>query len=67
MTWITEGIYRSREKDYQNPFRSITYDSKAEMEAVVGRLEDNSFIQQTVADLKLYKKQVKALVKDWEL
>jgi hypothetical protein len=37
------------------------------MEAVVGRLEDNSFIQQTVADLKLYKKQVKALVKDWEL
>lgn len=67
ITWITEGIYRSREKDYQNPFRSMTYDSKAEMEAVVGRLEDNSFIQQTMADLKLYKKQVKALVKDWAL
>ncbi len=64
---ITEGIYRSREKDYLNPFRQMTYENEAEMEAVVGKLEDNSFIRQTIADLKTYKKQVKEIIKKWEL
>jgi hypothetical protein len=64
---ITEGIYHSREKDYLNPFRQMTYENEEEMEAVVGRLEDNSFIQQTIAQLKTYKKQVKDLIKKWEL
>jgi hypothetical protein len=67
MSWITDGIYRSREKDYQNPYRSMTYESQADMEAVVGKLEDNSFIQQTIVELKEYKKKVKALAKDWKL
>lgn len=64
---LTEGIYRSREKDYLNPFRKMTYENDAEMDAVVGKLEDNSFIQQTIADLKDYKKQVKELIRKWEL
>lgn len=67
MEKLTDGIYRSREKDYQNPFRKMSYASEAEMETVVGKLEDNGFIQQTVADLKAYKKQVKELLKKWEL
>lgn len=47
--WICDEIYRSREKDYSNPFRLMVYNSVEEMEAVVGRIEDNSFIntQQT--------------------
>lgn len=64
---LTEGIYHSREKDYRNPFRQMTYENEAEMEAVVGKLEDNSFIQQTINDLKTYKKQVKEMIKKWEL
>ena len=67
MSWITDGIYRSREKDYQNPYRSMTYENKADMEAVVGKLEDNSFIQQTITELKQYKKQVKALAKECKM
>ncbi|RPE12244.1 DUF4954 family protein [Chitinophaga lutea] len=64
---ITEGIYHSREKDYLNPFRQMTYENEAEMNMVVGKLEDNGFIQQTIADLKAYKKQVKEMIKKWEL
>ncbi|MCK7556882.1 DUF4954 family protein [Chitinophaga sedimenti] len=52
---LTENIYRSREKDYNNPYRQMVYDSKEEMETVIGRLEDNGFIQHTIADLKAYK------------
>ncbi|MGX5817440.1 DUF4954 family protein [Chitinophaga lutea] len=64
---LTENIYQSREKDYENPFRKMTYENEDEMNTVVGRLEDNGFIQQTIADLKAYKKQVKELIKKWEL
>lgn len=60
---LTEGIYKSRAKDYENPFRKMTYETEAEMDAVVGKLEDNSFIKQTQEDLVVYKQKVKALIK----
>jgi len=66
-TYLTENIYRSRAKDYQNPFRQMTYENEAEMEAVVGKLDDNSFIQQTLADLATYKQQVATLIEQWKL
>ncbi|SFE11305.1 protein of unknown function [Chitinophaga sp. CF118] len=64
---ITDNIYRSREKDYKNPFRKMTYKNDAEMAAVTGKLEDNSFIQQTISDLAAYKKKVDELIVKWEL
>lgn len=64
---LTEGIYRSREKDYTNPFRKMTYSSQEEMDVVIGKLEDNNFIQQTIAGLKTYKKTVKDVSKKWGL
>jgi len=62
-TVLTEGIHHSRAKDYENPFRKMTYETEAEMDAVVGKLEDNSFIKQTQEDLLMYKQKVKALIK----
>lgn len=56
--WMTTGIYESRAKDYRNPFRKMVYDSQAEMEKVIGKLKDNSFIGQQQDELKEYKKQV---------
>jgi hypothetical protein len=41
---ITEQVYVSRAKDFHDPFRAITYRSKAEMDRVVGRVEDHGFI-----------------------
>ena len=59
--WMCKGIFDSRAKDYSNPFRKMVYDTNEEMNKVIGRLEDNSFIQQQLADLELMKKQVKAV------
>lgn len=64
---LTDNIYRSREKDYQNPFRKMTYENDAEMDVVTGKLESNAFIQQTIADLKSYKERVSALIEKWKL
>ncbi|PUZ30262.1 protein of unknown function [Chitinophaga costaii] len=67
MSTLTENIYLSRKKDYTNPFRKMVYNSPEEMEEVIGKLEDNSFIQQTKADLETYKKTVADLLKNWNL
>ncbi|MFM6925053.1 MAG: DUF4954 family protein [Ferruginibacter sp.] len=61
--WMCKGIFDSRAKDYSNPFRKMVYDTNEEMNRVIGRLEDNSFIQQQLADLDLMKKQVKAVLR----
>jgi len=61
--WMCKGIHDSRAKDYSNPFRKMVYDTNEEMNKVLGRLEDNGFIQQQLADLEVMKKQVKSLLK----
>jgi hypothetical protein len=42
---IGELVRRSRSKDFAHPFRHITCDSPAEMEAVFGRPEDDLFLK----------------------
>ncbi|MDR1239415.1 MAG: DUF4954 family protein [Treponema sp.] len=43
--WISGQVYATRAKDFDNPFRIITYRNREEMDAVLGRLEDNPFIK----------------------
>ena len=62
-TWMCNGIYESRAKDYTNPFRKMVYESNEEMNIVIGSLEDNSFIQQQTGELETLKKQVKSVTK----
>jgi hypothetical protein len=53
--WIAEQVYRSRAKDFHDPFRGVTYRNESEMEQVVGRAEDNFFVKlvrDTVAPLE---------------
>ena len=61
--WMCKGIYESRAKDYTNPFRQMVYESDEEMNTVIGKLEDNSFIQTKLAELDLLKKQVKQMLR----
>lgn len=61
MEWITKGIHDSRAKDYSNPFRKMVYESFAEMNEVVGKLEDNSFIKEQIMELKSFKKEISSL------
>lgn len=65
-TWMVEGIYTSRAKDYKNPFRKMVYETTAEMNKVIGKLEDNSFIKQEKAALEQYKKTISALSKKFQ-
>ncbi len=60
-TWMSYGIYQSREKDYTNPFRKMLYDSRKEMDKIMGKIEDNQFIQDRLAALEIYKKEVKKI------
>jgi hypothetical protein len=62
-TWMSKGIYESRAKDYNNPFRKMVYESQDEMNAVIGKIEDNHFIQDQFKELEEFKKSVKGLVK----
>lgn len=42
---VKERVFLSRQKDYVDPFRKMVYDNAEEMEAVVGVIDDNDFIQ----------------------
>jgi NDP-sugar pyrophosphorylase family protein len=65
--WMVKSIYDSRAKDYHNEFRKMVYENKAEMDKVIGKLEDNVFINQQKEELKLFKKKVSNLVKTFQL
>jgi len=43
--WISAQIYKSREKDHSNPFRKATFRNETEMERVLGRACDDSFVR----------------------
>lgn len=66
-TWLTDGIYESRAKDYTNPFRTMIFDNKEEMDNVWGKLEDNSFIAMQQTELKDFKKKVSGLIRSLKL
>jgi hypothetical protein len=55
---ITQKIKSSRAKDYTNPFRKMVYQNQAEMDAIVGNLNDNSFIAKQIADQKQLNKLI---------
>jgi hypothetical protein len=64
---LTKEILESRSKDYSNPFRKMVYGSPGEMNAVMGRLSDNSFIKQEKEATKKYRAMVEKLVSEWNL
>jgi hypothetical protein len=45
----------------------MVYDTNEEMNTVIGKLEDNSFIQQQLGELDEIKKQVKAVTRKLKL
>ena len=61
--WMAKGIYDSKAKDFVNPYRKMVYETTAEMNAVVGKLEDNSFIKEQVTELKRFKREISAIRK----
>lgn len=64
---IARLTYESRAKDYETPLRRVTYDSPEEMEAVVGTIEDNSFIQQERDEAELFRQAVARIMESSHL
>jgi glucosamine 6-phosphate synthetase-like amidotransferase/phosphosugar isomerase protein len=60
-TWVMAQIRKSREKDYQNPFRKMLYNNEAEMEKVMGKLQDNPLISNLEEKEKLFQGQAARL------
>lgn len=61
--WMCRGIYDARAKDYSNAFRKMVYETNEEMLAVIGRIEDNSFIQQQAALLETFRKETNTIIR----
>ena len=57
---IADQVYATRKKDFDNPFQRMVYESDAELEAVLGTIEDNSFVAQTREDTERFTARVAA-------
>ena len=44
---IADQVYATRKKDFDDPFRRMVYETDEEMAAVIGTIEDNSFVKET--------------------
>ena len=65
--WMVKGIFESRAKDYHNPFRKMVYDNRKQMEIVIGKLDENSFIKKKIVEMKDYRERTKGLLKKFKL
>lgn len=54
---LSDSIY-SRKKDYDDPFRQMTYGDKEEMTAVLGSLNDNSFLRDLKVQTEEFNKKL---------
>ena len=61
---ILESSISSREKDYNDYFRAITFRNKDEMEAVYGTLKDNSFLNELKSSTDEFETEIEKLFKD---
>jgi len=56
--YVRDQVYATRKKDYDDPFRKITFRNAEEMKAVLGTPEDNSFVKQMQRETETFKQQV---------
>lgn len=59
---LTERCYESRAKDYSNNFRNMTFNTESERDAVIGSLEENSFIKKTRDDAGKLERSISAFL-----
>lgn len=62
--WLSEQTYFSRQKDYQNRFRNMVYDSPEERDLILGTLEDNGFLQQEQLECQAFIDKLEAALQN---
>jgi hypothetical protein len=60
--FLTEGIERSRSKDYEDPFRLAMFGNSEELDAVIGEVKDNEFIQEAKVRAVTFREKLAKLV-----
>ena len=55
------SIY-SRQKDYTDPFRAMTYESTEEMTAVLGTIDDNDFLHVLRAQTESFNSDLRIIL-----
>ncbi|MBE3133391.1 MAG: DUF4954 family protein [Acidobacteria bacterium] len=61
--YIADQTYQSRKKDFDNPFRQMTYSTPEEMAAVLGTAEGNSFVKQVRQETQAFAELAEAIKK----
>ncbi|HLN20307.1 MAG TPA: DUF4954 family protein [Bacteroidales bacterium] len=61
--YVSDQVYISRRKDYDNPYRKITFRNPEEMKAAIGTVDENSFIMQVREETVLLENKIKDLRK----
>lgn len=56
--YVCDQVYLTRKKDYDNPFRQITFRHQKEMTAALGTIDDNSFIIQVGRETEEFKELI---------
>ncbi|MFA5554303.1 MAG: DUF4954 family protein [Phycisphaerae bacterium] len=59
--YIRDKVYDSRNKDYENPFRKMTYRNIEEMTAAIGTIEDNDFVQMVRKQTEQFRQRVETI------
>jgi hypothetical protein len=60
--YISDQVYISRKKDYENPYRMITFRNREEMTAAIGEVDKNSFIVQVREETEQFKNRITKMV-----
>ena len=58
---IYNDSFKSREKDYTDYYRTMTYHSKKEMDTVIGPLVENEFLRQLRSDTEVFVTELRAI------
>jgi hypothetical protein len=61
--FVCDQVYITLKKDFDNPYRQMIYRNMDEMTAVVGTLEDNSFVKQVKDETEAFKRRVEEIKK----
>ncbi len=65
--YVSDQVYISRKKDYENPFKFITFRSPEEMKAALGDVDENSFIVQVKIETEQMLEKIRKIKKGMKL
>lgn len=62
---MLDAAYKTREKDFQDYFRTITFRNEDEKKAVLGTIDDNDFLKNLTQETKSFISRLKVLVSNF--